>query len=94
MTIAETFNNTWFSRFINSMTGRIFRMVAGTVFLLLGYVFRDRPLGIAAMVFSILPLSAGGLDLCYISAVLGGPLSGRNIRYIHRQLTRTDIHNT
>jgi len=32
------------------------------------------------MIRSIFPLSAGGLDWCYISAVLGGPLSGPKIR--------------
>jgi hypothetical protein len=32
------------------------------------------------MAFSILPLSAGGFDWCYISAALGGPLRGAEIR--------------
>jgi hypothetical protein len=32
------------------------------------------------MAWSALPLSAGALDLCYISAVLGGPISGAKIR--------------
>ncbi len=32
------------------------------------------------MAWGVLPLSAGAFDLCYISAVLGGPLSGARIR--------------
>jgi hypothetical protein len=32
------------------------------------------------MLWSILPITAGGFDVCYISAVLGGPFSGRIIR--------------
>jgi len=31
-------------------------------------------------VWSIFPLSAGVLDICYISASLGGPISGAKIR--------------
>jgi len=74
------FNRSGFSRFINSATGRIFRLVAGIAFLVIGYVYRDHWLGVVSMVWSILPLSAGALDLCYISALLGGPISGKKIR--------------
>jgi hypothetical protein len=80
MSSAEAFNRSWFSRFINSQAGRVFRLVAGTGFLVVGYLFRDHPLGVISMAWSALPLSAGALDLCYISAVLGGPLSGAKIR--------------
>jgi hypothetical protein len=86
MSIAEIFNRSWFSRFINSQAGRVFRLVAGIGFLGVGYLFRDNTLGVIAMVFSLLPLSAGGFDLCYISAVLGGPLSGAKIREKLHQL--------
>jgi hypothetical protein len=78
--IHVTFAQSRFSRFINSSGGRIFRLVAGAMFLGVGYVFRDHAAGVAAMVWSALPLSAGGLDLCYISALLGGPVSGAKIR--------------
>jgi hypothetical protein len=74
-----------FSRFINSSAGRIFRLVTGTGFLVVGYLFRDHPLGVISMVFSVLPLSAGAFGICYISAVLGGPFSGSKIREAQRQ---------
>lgn len=80
MATHETFNRSAFGQFINSAPGRIFRVVAGAGFLALGYVFRDHTLGLVSMAWSALPLSAGALDLCYISAVLGGPLSGEKIR--------------
>ena len=60
--------------------GRIFRLGAGTGFLVVGYVYRHDVLGILAMIWSILPLTAGAFDICYISAVLGGPISGARLR--------------
>lgn len=80
MTWHERFNHSGFSRFINSPSGRVFRIAAGLGFLGAGYVFRAHLLGVVSMVWSLFPLSAGGFDLCYISAALGGPLSGARIR--------------
>ena len=80
MAFHEDFNRSAFSHFINSPAGRVFRVAAGGVFLGVGYFYRDRPLGVLSMLWSILPLTAGGFDVCYISAALGGPLSGRTIR--------------
>ena len=76
----EAFNRSAFSHFINSAAGRVFRFTAGAAFLVVGYLLRAYPLGVLAMVWSILPLTAGAFDVCYISAVLGGPLSGKTIR--------------
>ena len=76
----EPFNRSSFSRFLNSPAGRIFRLVAGLGFLVVGYVYRGHALGVLSMVWSVFPLSAGALDICYISALLRGPLSGAKIR--------------
>jgi hypothetical protein len=89
MNTAEAFNRTWFSRFINSQAGRVFRLAVGIGFLFVGYLFRDQTIGVILMVFSILPLSAGFLDLCYVSALLGGPLSGSKIRESQHQASHT-----
>ena len=78
--IASAFNRSGFSRFINSLFGRIFRIVAGIGFFVVGLIFRDHLLGVLSIVWSIFPVSAGALDICYISAVLGGPLSSKRIR--------------
>jgi len=76
----ESFNRSSFSRFLNSPAGRIFRLAAGTGFLVVGYIYRGHALGVLSMVWSVFPLSAGALDICYISALLGGPISGAKIR--------------
>jgi hypothetical protein len=80
----ESFNQSGFSRFLNGVGGRIFRLVAGIGFLVVGYVYRNHALGVLSMVWSALPLSAGAFDICYISAVLGGPLSGAKIRSTYK----------
>ena len=76
----EAFNQSGFSKFLNSPAGRIFRLVAGIGFLVVGFVYREYPLGVLSMAWGVLPLSAGAFDICYISVVLGGPLSGAKIR--------------
>ncbi len=80
MSLHAAFNRSGFSRFINSPRGRVFRLVAGTGFLVVGFVYRAHPLGVLSMAWSVFPLSAGAFDVCYISGVLGGPLSGAKIR--------------
>jgi hypothetical protein len=80
MSIHESFNQSGFAKFINSPAGRIFRIAAGIGFIVVGYVFRDYTLGVVSMVWGVVPLAAGIFDICFISAVLGGPLSGAKIR--------------
>ncbi len=80
MTTYESFNQSGFSIFLNSQAGRILRIFTGIGFLVLGFIFREHTLGVISMVWGILPLSAGVLDICYVSAALGGPLSGKKIR--------------
>jgi len=79
-TLSEKFNHTGISRFINSPAGRAFRLAAGVAFLGIGYLFRAHALGVAAMAWSIVPLSAGAFNLCYVSALLGGPIKSTTIR--------------
>jgi hypothetical protein len=83
--LEQSFNRSGLSRFLNSTAGRIFRMAAGTAFLVVGNMFRHHVLGIVSMVWSFFPLSAGALDFCYLSALLGGPLSGIKIRYLYQR---------
>jgi len=78
--LGESFNRSGFSRFINSPAGRIFRLVAGAGFLVVGYMYRHEALGMLSMAWSVFPLSAGAFDICYVSDLLGGPLSGAKIR--------------
>jgi hypothetical protein len=78
--LEESFNRSGLSRFLNSLAGRIFRLAAGAGFLAVGYIYRGHALGVVSMAWGVLALSAGALDICYISALLGGPPSGRRIR--------------
>jgi hypothetical protein len=78
--IADAFNRTGFSRFINRRTGRAFRLAAGTAFLVVGWIYRAEPLGQLSMAWSVLPLSSSLFDLCYVSGALGGPFAGKKIR--------------
>jgi hypothetical protein len=80
MSLHELFNQSGFSRFLNTAAGRVFRLVAGAAFLLFGFAYRGSVLGVVSMAWSVFPLTAGAFDVCYISAVLGGPFSGRAIR--------------
>ena len=74
------FNKSGFSRFLNSPAGRIFRVVVGTGFLVVGLLYRVHVLGLVAMAWGLLAIIAGALDVCFGSALLGGPLSGAKIR--------------
>jgi hypothetical protein len=76
----EAFNRSGVSRFLNSPAGRIFRVVMGIGFLVVGVMYRDHALGLASIVWSVFPLSAGAFDICWISASLAGPISGPTIR--------------
>lgn len=80
MKLHQAFNRSGLSRFLNSVPGRIFRFVAGVGFVALGVAYRDHPLGQFSIVWGALAISAGGLDVCYFSLVLGGPFRGRTIR--------------
>lgn len=86
MSWQESFNRSGFSKFLNSPAGRIFRFAAGAGYLVIGYVRRDRALGKLSMVWGVFPLSAGAFDICFISAALGGPLSGEKIRSKYQQV--------
>lgn len=78
--LEEVFNRSGFSRFLNSRAGRIVRLVSGTAFLVVGFVYRGDTLGVLSMMWGIFPLSAGAFDVCYISVMLGGPFAGNRIR--------------
>lgn len=80
MLAAKRFNKTGFSRFLNSRAGRVFRLLAGASFLGVGLAMLPSVTAMILIGWSALPLSAGLLDVCWISAALGGPLTGRSIR--------------
>jgi hypothetical protein len=80
MSLATSYNRSRFGRWLVSPPGRGFRLIAGSGFALGGVLYRGTPAGKAALIWSAFPLSAGGLDLCWISGALGGPLRGAACR--------------
>ena len=80
MSIAESFGRSGFAKFINSPAGRIARVVVGIGLIVWGYTQLNTGTGIVLIVIGLVPLVAGGFDLCLISALLGGPISGASIR--------------
>ena len=80
MSIAESFGQSGFARFINSPGGRIARIVVGIVLIVWGYTEFNTAMGIVLIIIGMVPLGAGALDLCLISALLGGPIKGERLR--------------
>ena len=80
MSIAESFGRSGFARFMNSPAGRVLRVAVGIGLIAWGYTGRGSGTGLALMVVGLVPLAAGAFDLCLISALLGGPISGARIR--------------
>ena len=79
MSLAESFGRSGFAQFIKSPAGRIARIVVGLDLIAWGYFHSTGTAGVVFIVVGLLPLAAGLFNLCIISAVLGGPLSGARI---------------
>ena len=79
MSLAESFGRSRFAQFINSPTGRLARLVAGVGLVAWGYTQRGTGTGLVFVAVGLVPLAAGTLNLCLISALLGGPISGARI---------------
>jgi Inner membrane protein YgaP-like, transmembrane domain len=80
MSIAESFAQTGFAKFINSPTGRIARIVVGLALIAWGYTQRGAMAGVVLLIVGLIPLAAGLFNLCLVSALLGGPISGARLR--------------
>lgn len=80
MGIAESFGGSGFARFVNSPAGRVTRVIAGVALIGWGYTQRGGAGGTVLMVVGLIPLAAGMLDWCLISALLGGPMRGDDVR--------------
>jgi len=84
MSISESFGRSGFARFINSPAGRIARLAVGAGLIVLGLTRLDTTGGIVLIVGGLVPLVAGLLDLCLVSALLGGPISGKSVRNLSK----------
>jgi hypothetical protein len=69
-----------FVTFMASFNGRIARIVAGIVLILLGLLAIGGTGGIIVAVIGAVPLLAGLFDFCLFAPLFGAPLSGPKIR--------------
>ena len=74
MSLAESFAKTGFAKFINTTAGRLVRIIAGLALIILGILEGLNTGGIILILLGLVPLTAGTLNLCIISGLLGGPL--------------------
>jgi Inner membrane protein YgaP-like, transmembrane domain len=69
-----------FVKFMASPAGRITRIVAGLLLIVLGLSVVHGTGGIILVVVGLLPLVAGLFDFCVFAPLFGAPLGGKKIR--------------
>lgn len=69
-----------FAQFMASPEGRWLRVIAGLALIIWGVWGLSGTTGVVVAIVGLVPLLAGVFDVCVISALLGGPFSGRAIR--------------
>jgi hypothetical protein len=67
-------------KFLASPTGRIVRVVAGLIIIVIGVVAVNEPLGWVVVIIGAIPLVAGALDKCVFAPLAGMPLDGKKLR--------------
>jgi Protein of unknown function (DUF2892) len=68
-----------FVKFMASPAGRITRIVAGIVLVVLGILMHNVG-GIVVAIVGLVPLLAGLFDFCVFAPLFGAPISGPKIR--------------
>jgi hypothetical protein len=69
-----------FAQFMAAPAGRLLRIIAGLALVAWGIWGLQGTARIVVIVIGLVPLLAGMFDVCVISALLGGPFSGKAIR--------------
>ena len=69
-----------FARFMSSTTGRLLRIVAGIILILLGLLVIKGTGGIILAVVGLVPLVAGIFHFCVLAPLFGGPFYGKDVR--------------
>ena len=68
-----------FALFMSTSTGRVLRVVAGLVLVVVGIVLQSVP-GVVIAVVGGTVLLAGAFDVCLIAPLLRQPFTGKHIR--------------
>lgn len=70
-----------FVRFMSGPVGRAIRIIAGLALIIAGFFIIGGVSGTIIGIIGLLPLIAGGANLCFLGPLLGGHLSGQqNLR--------------
>lgn len=68
-----------FARFMSSWTGRLIRIVAGIILIIVGLTVVEGTGGIILAVVGLVPLLAGIFHFCVFAPLFGGPFWARDI---------------
>ncbi len=68
-----------FAQFMSRIEGRLLRVVVGIALICLGFLNRGQTWGLVVLIVGFVPLIAGTFNLCLLSPLFGGPLSGVKI---------------
>ncbi|MEW6578629.1 MAG: DUF2892 domain-containing protein [Chloroflexota bacterium] len=66
--------------FLASSAGRLLRIVAGIVLIVVGLLVVEGTGGIVLALIGLVPLAAGLFDFCLVGPLLGAPFRGAAIR--------------
>jgi hypothetical protein len=69
-----------FARFMSSTAGRLLRIVAGIVLIIVGLAVVHGTGGIILAIVGLVPLIAGIANVCVFAPLFGGPFSARDIK--------------
>ena len=69
-----------FVKFMSSTAGRITRIVAGIVLILVGLLVLHGVGGIILAIVGLVPLLAGLFDFCVFAPLFGAPFEGPKVR--------------
>jgi hypothetical protein len=67
-------------RFLASPTGRLVRVVAGLVLIVVGIAVVGGVIGWILAIVGLVPLVAGVFDWCFFAPLFGLPFAGPNLR--------------
>lgn len=66
-----------FAKFMAGSVGRLARIIAGIVLVLVGLLVVKDTGGIILAIVGVLPILAGVFNVCLIAPILGAPFSGK-----------------
>lgn len=77
------FARSGFAQFMARGAGRWLRIAAGIGLIAIGVAWIGGVTGWIVAAIGLIPLGAGLFDVCILSSLFGGPLSGEEIRRAH-----------